>query len=54
MLRNQVSRQDLGSEEGRDAKRSYSFKACIAKMDWPVTRMSDEWLPTKVFYGELQ
>ena len=54
---NQVARQDpryRGPEEGKDAKLTYSIEACTAKMDWHVTRMPDERLPKKVFYGELQ
>ena len=31
-----------GPDEGKDAKRSYSVKACTGKMDLPCTRLPDE------------
>ena len=37
-LKYNVARQDprdRGHEEGKDAKRTNSIKACTAKMDWP-------------------
>ena len=38
LLKIQVARQDpryRSPEEGKDAKRTYSFEACTAKMHWP-------------------
>ena len=52
-----MARQDpryAKPEEGKDAKRTYTLK--LAQLRWTglVTRMLDERLPKKVFYGKLQ
>ena len=43
-----------GPEEGREAKRTYSIKACTVRWTDHVTRMPDKRLPKKCFYEELQ
>ena len=56
--KNQVARQGpgyRGPEEGGNAEQSVQSQLKLAQLRWTghVTRMPDERLPKKVFYGEL-